>query len=216
VTITTYAALGPAVSEWMARNGDTDIATRIDDLIALHEQRMYYGAKEVPGFLPEFQPLRIREMETTDSSFSIAANPNQPTGFLELIEAAQNDPYGPMDIVTESLFAARRSTSMDQTPTIAVSGSKFLMTGSGTATLKYFAKLTTPSVSNSTNSILTTYPGVYLNGCLLQAAIYTGDPDAAKMYAGLYVSEVGGLNERRNGELAKAANVRVRIRGSTP
>jgi len=30
------------------------------------------------------------------------------------------------------------------------------------------------------------------------------------------VAEVGGLNERRNRELASATNVRMRIRGRTP
>jgi hypothetical protein len=220
VTITTYTTLKAATSEWLARNGDTDIDTRFDDLLALQEQRMYYGSKEVPGILPAFEPLRIREMEQADTSFSLSsATVAQPTGFLELISAELNTSQGPLDIVTEGVFDAYGSTTLGGVKLIAVSGSNFRFKdtpASDTATLRYFKKLTTPSGSNSTNSILTTFPSLYLNGCLMQAAIYTGDPETAKLYGALYAAEVGGLNERRNSELRYATNVRLRIRGSTP
>jgi hypothetical protein len=220
MTVTTYTSLGSAVSEWMGRAGDTDIASRFDDILALHEQRMYYGAKEVPGMLPAFERLRIREMEYADTAFVLAATVAQPTGFLELIEASLNNGLGPLDITHEGVIASYGEQTFPQPRVLAISGANFRVwpdPGSAyTATLRYYKKLTSPSGSNSTNWILTNAPGLYLNGCLMQAAIYIGDIDAAKLYGAMYVAEVGGLNERRNRELAGATNVRLRLRGRTP
>ena len=217
--INTYSGLQTAVAEWLGRSGDTDITGRFDDLLALHEQRMYYGAAEVPGILPAFPPLRIREMETTDSAFALSETVAQPSGFLELISADLNSPYGPLRVEHEGVIAQYGEQAADQPLIIAVSGSNFRVWpdpgSSYTATIRYYAKLTTPTASVS-NWILTNAPGLYLNGCLMQAALLTGGMEEAKVYGALYVAEVGGLNERRNRELASATNVRMRIRGRTP
>lgn len=220
MAITTYTSLASATSEWLARAGDTDIATRFDDLLALHEQRMYYGAKEVPGVLPAFEPLRINEMIYADSAFALTATVAQPTGFLELLSAYLNN-YGPLEISSESTIDAYASQTASTPLVIAPSGTNFRVwpdpgTGAYTATLRYYKKLTSPSATNANNWILSNAPGVYLNGCLLQAAIYTGDMDAAKTYGALYVAEVGGLNERLNAQLRHAHNVKIRVRGRTP
>ena len=220
MAITTYTSLASATSEWLARAGDTDIATRFDDLLALMEARMYYGAKEVPGMLPAFEPLRIREMEYADTAFALTATVAQPTGFLELISAYLNN-YGPLEISTESTIDGYANQKTATPLIIAPSGTNFRVwpdpgTGAYTATLRYFKKLTSPSATNANNWILSNAPGVYLNGCLMQAAIYTGDMDAAKTFGAMYVAEVGGLNERRNRELLQAHNVKIRYRGRTP
>ena len=195
------------------------IRDSFDDLLALHEQRMYYGAAEVPGVLPAFPPLRIREMENKDASFSLSATVAQPSGFLELISADLNSPYGPMRIEHEGAIAQYGQQVAPTPLIIAVSGANFRVWpdpgSSYTATLRYYKKLDTPTASAS-NWILTNAPGLYLNGCLMQAALLTGGMEEAKVYGALYVAEVGGLNERRNRELASATNVRMRIRGRTP
>lgn len=220
MAITTYTSLASATSEWLARAGDTDIATRFDDLLALHEARMYYGAGAVDGILPAFEPLRIREMEYADTAFALTATVAQPTGFLELISAYLNN-YGPMEISSESTIDGYANQKTSTPLIIAPSGTNFRVwpdpgTGAYTATLRYFKKLTSPSATNANNWILSNAPGVYLNGCLMQAAIYTGDMEAAKTFGSLYVSEVKGLNERRNREFAQAHNVKIRVRGRTP
>jgi hypothetical protein len=220
VSISTYTSLASAVPEWMARAGDTDIGARFDDLLALHEERMYFGTAALDGVLPAFEPLRIREMETANSSFALAATVAQPTGFLELIEAKLTSPIQPLDIVAEGVIDGYRDQSAATPKLIAVSGTNFRVWpdpgSSYTAVLRYFAKLTTPSATNSTNWILTNAPSVYLNGCLLQAALYISDLDAAKVFGSMYAASVKGLNERRNSELRNASNVRMRVRGRTP
>lgn len=202
----------------MARDGDTDITDRFDDLLALQEQRMYYGAREVPGLLPAFEPIRIPEMETSSSAFALGDPVAQPTGFLELIGGTLTSPVQPIEIIDQSMIDNYGGETTGQ-PMLAVSGTNLRYVGpatTDTCTLRYYAKLTSPSGSNSTNWILTYAPGVYLNGCLMQAAILTQDADAAKMYAALYASEVGGLNERRNRQLWAARDLKIRLRVSTP
>ena len=246
VNVTSYTGLQAAIAQWMARGTDTIVTSRFDDLLALHEQRMYYGADEVPGLLPRFQPLRIREMETVDPAFSItgAAAPDsaritqeeeirviesatdddaeltatvaQPAGFLELIEASLNSPYAPLRIEHEGVIASYGEQTLSTAKIIAISGRNFrFKEASGTATLRFFQKLTTPSASES-NWIIENAPGVYLNGCLIEAALMTTDFDSAMRYAAIYAAQVNGLNSRRNRELAFATNVRVRVRGRTP
>ena len=68
-------------------------------------------------------------------------------------------------------------------------------TGAYTATLRYYQKLTTPAGS-TVNAILTNYPNVYLYGCLIEAAIFEQDQQAAAGYLASYNASVSGLNAR--------------------
>lgn len=246
VNITSYSGLKAAVQAWMARAGDSVIGDRFDDFLTLHEQRMYYGAAAVPSLLPQFEPLRIREMEFTDPAFSLSGAPAddsaritqsddvrviesaedddtllaatvaQPAGFLELIEASLNSPYAPLRIEHQGVIASYGEQTLSSAKIIAISGQNFrFKEASGTATLRYYRKLTTPSASDS-NWILENAPGVYLNGCLIEAALMTNDFTTAASYGAIYAANVGGLNQRRNRELAGATNVRTRVRGRTP
>lgn len=244
--ITNYTGLKSAVQAWMARSGDTLLEERFDDFLALHEQRMYYGAREVVGLLPHFEPLRIRAMEITDPSFSLTgaaasdsaritqdddirviesaeevdetltATVAQPAGFLQLIEASLNSPYAPLRIEHEGVIAAYGDQTLSSAKIIVISGRNFrFKEASGTATLRYFQKLTTPSASGG-NWILENAPGVYLNGCLIEAALMTSDFDGAMKYGAIYAAQVAGLNGQRRTELSFATNVRMRVRGRTP
>jgi hypothetical protein len=215
VNITSYTGLKAAFQQWMARPGDTLLDTRFDDFLALHEQRMWYGAAEVPGLLPQFAPLRIREMETAANAV-VEETVAQPDGFLELIEASLDSPYAPLRIEQEGVIAAYGDQTFSTTKIIAVSGTNFRFKESGgTVTIRYYQKLSTPTASTA-NWILENAPGVYLNGCLIEAAMMTNDFTTAASYAAVYAAMVGGLNQRRNRELAGAYNVRTRARGRTP
>lgn len=215
VNITSYNGLKAAFQQWMARPGDTLLGDRFDDFMALHEQRMYYGAAAVPGLLPQFEPLRIREMETAANAV-VEETVAQPDGFLELIEASLDSPYAPLRIEQEGVIASYGDQTFSTTKIIAVSGTNFRFKESGgTVTIRYYQKLATPTATTA-NWILENAPGVYLNGCLIEAAMMTNDFTTAASYAAVYAAMVGGLNQRRNRELAGAYNVRTRARGRTP
>lgn len=226
--ITTYGGLSTAIGDWMARSGDPDIAARIDDLIALCEQRMYYGTDplEAAG-VPAFEAIRIPEMYTANTSFAFPANNTaQPSGMLELVEVYLNNSSGgdgyPLDIVEESIIDSYSSTDTGDPRKIAISGLNFRSwpdpgtTTTYTFTLRYYGKLSTPSGTSSTNWILTNAPNVYLYGCLLEASLMTGDFDGAAKYGVLYGSSANGLNTRTQRRLASAQNVRIQLRSRTP
>jgi hypothetical protein len=226
VQITNYGGLTAAIAAWLQRDGDTDIANRADDFIALCEQRMYYGSDEVPGVLPPMEAIRIPEMYQTNASFALVQSGPQPTGLLELVEAMLNlnasGPPAPLKIVEESILDSQSPFITGQPRMIALSGNNFRMwpdpgTSSFTAVLRYYAALATPSGTNATNWILTNAPGVYLNGCLLEAALFTGDLDSARSYGALYSAAAGALNTRAmTRRLAAGQNVRMTMRGWTP
>lgn len=218
--VNTYTGMQAAVADWLGRAGDTDITGRFDDLMALHEHRMYYGSAEVPGLLPACEPLRIREMETVDSAFALSATVAQPTGFLELIEVKLNSgSERPLDIVPEGTLDAYREGAFGGPAMIAVSGTNFRVIddpgSSYTATLRYLMKLPTPS-SVANNWIIVNAPNLYLHGCLFEAAVMLGDKESAALYLSAYAAHVKGMNQRRNGELRSATNARLRMRGRMP
>lgn len=222
--ITNYNGLVSALATWLLRDGDSVITSRADDYIALCEQRMYLGGEAIaPLGIPAHEAIRIPPMYQTNTTFALAQNAAQPSGMLELIEAAANstDVPAPMQIVEESIIDSQSPFETGTPRMIALSGTNFRLwpdpgTGSYTATLRWYGALSTPSASNATNWILTNAPSVYLNGCLLEASLATGDFDNAVKYGMLYGSAANSLNTQRNRRLALAQNVRIRMRGYTP
>lgn len=222
VTINTYGGLSSAVLAWLSRTGDTTLSSRFDDFLAMCERRMYYGyATDDPSNPLRSDPLRCPELETVDTAFSLGTTGTvaQPTGFLEVISAYNSNINSPMQIVSQKTIDGYGSQSVSGTKLLAVSGTNFryldIPTTAQTVTLRYYAKLTTPTASTA-NSILTNYPDVYLYGCLTEAAIFTQATDEATKYLALYNASVAGLNARKERITAPAAPmIRVR-RGMTP
>jgi hypothetical protein len=224
--ITSYSGLTAAVAAWLARDGDADLAARADDFIALMEQRLYFGSDPVDSAgIPAMEAVRIPEMYQVNASFTLSQGVAAPDGMLELVEVNLNptntDTSRPLTVVEESIL-----DSMDQNQTgsphyVAVSGNTFRLwpdpgTDTYTATVRYYGKLSTPSGTTSTNYILTNAPGVYLNGCLLEAALFTGDFEGASRYGLLYASAVGALNTRAQRRFSGAQNLRMKLRSATP
>ena len=213
--ITTYAGLKAGMMAWLARSGDTLLESRFDDFLQGCERRMYYGhATEEPGNALRSDPLRIVEMETSDSAFVLQATVAQPPGFVELISVLLNRPEALLEIVSQRTLDAYGAQSLGRIARIAISGTNFRVKddpAGATATVRYYQKLATPSGATA-NAILTGYPDVYLFGCLIEAAIFTQDEFGAQRYLQLYNASVAGLNARTQRITASAAPV-IRLRG---
>jgi hypothetical protein len=219
VAINTYAGILGGVLSWLGRDasGETVITSRFDDILALCERRMYYGyATEDVGNALRSDPLRIVEMETVDSAFSLSSGTvAQPTGFLELISAYNNSDDKPIQINAQRVIDGYGSQTMGRVGgIIAISGTNFRVfdapTTAITAELRYYKKLTTPAGATA-NVILTNYPDVYLWGCLIEACIRTQDEGGAQRYLQLYNASVSGLNARTQ-RITASANPRLRVR----
>jgi hypothetical protein len=221
--ITTYSGILGGVLSWLGRDsaGETIITDRFDDILALCERRIYYGyATEDVGNALRSDPLRIVEMETVDSAFSLSSGTvAQPTGFLELISAFNNNDDLPISINAQRTIDGFGNQTLGRVGgIIAVSGTNFRVfdapTTAITAELRYYKKLTTPAGS-TVNDILTNYPDVYLWGCLIEASVRTQDEPGALRYLAMYNASVQGLNARTQ-RITASANPRMRVRGWTP
>lgn len=215
--ITSYAGLKAGVLAWLARTGDALLDGRFDDFLLNCERRMYYGhATEQPDHPLRSDPLRIPEMETVDEAFALSAGTvAQPADFLELISARLNSPPAPLQVVSQRILDGYGAQSLGGTRLMAVSGTSFRLLdapagGGGTATLRYYRKLATPQGS-AVNDILTSYPDVYLYGCLVEAAVFTQGEAEAQRYLQLYNASVAGLNARTQRITASAVPV-IRLR----
>ncbi|MBY0320946.1 MAG: hypothetical protein K2X72_19645 [Reyranella sp.] len=212
--ISTYTGLRAGVLAWLARTGDTLLDSRFDDFLHGCERRMYYGhATEDAGNPLRSDPLRIVEMEATDSTFVLQATVAQPESFIELISILLNSPQTLLDIVSQRTLDAYGAQRLGGVAKIAVSGTSFRVKddpAGATATLRYYRKLETPTGATA-NDILTRYPDVYLFGCLIEAAVFTQDEFGAQRYLQLYNASVAGLNARTQRITASAAPV-IRLR----
>ena len=218
--ITTYGGLRAGVLAWLARSGDSLLDSRFDDFLLTCERRIYYGfATEDAGNPLRSDPLRIVEMETVDPAFALSAVTPQPPGFLELISVQLNQPNAPLQIVAQRTldgYGDGYGASAGGAPRlIAVSGTSFRVfpdpgSGAYSATLRYYQKLATPAGATS-NAILAQSPDVYLYGCLIEAAIFTQDAEAALRYLPLYNASVAGLNARTQRITASSVPV-IRLR----
>lgn len=159
----------------------------------------------------------VRVTEEFVLSQLVAATVAQPTGFLELISARLNDSDAPLEVVAQRTIDGYQIAGDGVPRMIAVSGLNFRVypepSGATYATLRYYAKLSTPTSGGTVNTILTNYPTVYLYGCLIEAAIYTQDIEAAQRYLQLYNADVAGLNTRTQ-RITASANPRLRLRGA--
>ena len=60
MSLANYSDLTSAITNWLARSGDTDVTNRTPEWVTLCEQRIAYGG-EMPT---KTEPLRIAAMET--------------------------------------------------------------------------------------------------------------------------------------------------------
>jgi hypothetical protein len=168
--------------------------------------------------LVESDTVRVTE-DATDPAVELSGTVAQPTAFLELISALNNSDSLPIEIVSQRIIDGYGTAALGRTAgMMAVSGTNFRFfdaPSSGTATLRYYQKLTTPSAA-SANDILTNYPNVYLYGCLTEAAIFSQGADEAQRYLQLYNASVAGLNARTQ-RITASSVPRIRLRaGMTP
>ncbi len=219
VTFNTYSGLKAAIPAYMARavgGADPILDPQFDNFLLNCETRIYYGYLDpVTGTL-QSDPLRVPEMETANTSFSLTSDTvAQPTNFIELISAYNPNINSPMEIVAQRVIDGYGAAAVGGQKLIAVSGTNFRVkdtpTTSPVVTLRYYQKLTTPTAA-AANAILTNYPHVYLYGCLLEAAIFTQDAPSAQAYLAVYNAAVSGLNARTQ-RITASANPIMRVRG---
>lgn len=207
MALANYSNLKSAIQTWTHRD---DIADLADDIIDLCETQIYNN---------EAAPLKVRELETSDTTSAGAATLALPTGFIEMRKltlTSGSEEYDCRYRAPESLQVVN-SSSRPKNFTIAASAIKFDRTPDQTYTANrvYLAKPTALSSSNTTNTVLTNYPNIYLFGCMWAAFIYTGEEQKAANAYNQFLGAIRGANKTyKRGQYGPAPAMRTET--STP
>ena len=178
MALATYSDLKTAVATWLSRGDQT---VNIPDFIALAHHKL-------------MRVLRVREMETINSAFTVAAETaDVPTDWLETrkIYVTSSSPRYDLQYVSPDKIVEYNADAATGAPRFfTVVGGKFqfipIPDATYTGTHVYYASLAKMSASSDTNWLLTSHPDLYLYGSLLEATSLIQDDPRIPMWQQMY------------------------------
>ena len=193
------AVSGSAKASWSHR---ADILQNFDDFLQLMQEEMYRGVPEIPGA----QGLRIREMEQrSTASLSTSSRFLQlPDDYLEprraeleYTDANALTTVYPLKYVVPSLLVQQYGSGRPSCFTIT-SQYEFDITPDIAYTIEdqFYNKITDLSSSNTTHTILTKFPSIFLYGCLYEAFKWAQNFEKANYYGSLFQNSINAANEQ--------------------
>ena len=205
--LSTFAELKASVADWLARD---DLTSVIPDFIALTEADM--NAR-----------LRTRRQETRATATLSDATLAVPSDFLELrrlIFTSTNPDDSRSYMTPTQLRRKYADDAVGRPAAYTVVGREFHFRpapdGEYTVEIIYFAQIAALSDSNTTNWILTSYPGAYLYGALSRSAPYTQNDERLAVWGRLYEGEIGKIIAADTREAWNAGPLQVRASTSPP
>lgn len=183
MAIGTFAQLKTAITDWTHR---ANLTSYLDDFVTLGESRI-------------FSELKVVEMESRTSytpTSRYLSTPARMTAIRRVI--AQSSP--PQEVISTSPdgIHANYSTSSGTPSYYAVLGSEieFNRIPNIDIELLYYAAPAALSTSNTTNSILTAYPDIYLSACMIEAGNFMKDPDTIALWTQKYSDAIARVNRK--------------------
>lgn len=208
MAISTYDELKTAIADWTHRG---DLTTKMDDFIALAEAEMLSNS---------IAPLRVRAEESleTDTMSTSSRFMSLPTRYKSMrrVQVIVDDwRYDIRYRAPEQLHIVDE-TGIPSFFTIT-SQIEFDITPDDTYTVEMQCLVDLPALtsSNTTNSILTSNPNIYLFGCMWAAAQYGDDFEKAESYYQKFISAIQGANLKSEAGSYGPAPI-MRIEGPTP
>jgi len=188
MALTTYALLKTTIANYLNR---TDLTSYLGDFITLTESRLN-------------RELRVREMVNTDTSTTTVSGTQSyslPSGFLEASAVIyQSNPYRTLRFMANGDFYRKYNvTQTSGLPTFfTIVGEKILLgvapDSAETLQIDFYKTLTPLSESNTTNTILTNYPELYLYGALAESSPFLMQDERLNTWAGLYKEALANAN----------------------
>lgn len=188
MALTTYALLKTTIANYLNR---TDLTSYLGDFITLTESRLN-------------RELRVREMVNIDTSTTTVAGTQSyslPSGFLEASAVIyQSNPYRTLRFMANGDFYRQYNvTQTSGLPTFfTIVGEKILLgvapDSAETLQIDFYKTLTPLSESNTTNTILTNYPELYLYGALAESSPFLMQDERLNTWAGLYKEALANAN----------------------
>lgn len=204
----TYAQLKDSLLTWSKRK---DAGPVLDDFILIAEEEMYGNPTS---------PLRLNSMDTraTASASTSERFLALPDGFMAMRRLKLNLSQGDCDVRFMSpeqldlqgvsgiprFFSVTSQVEFDRTPDSAY-----------TVEMQYWARPTALSDSNTTNTVLTNFPTIYLYGCLWALWQYFSEEEKSEFYYAKFMTAVKGANKiNKDGRYGSAPY--IRMEGVTP
>ena len=188
MALTTYALLKTTIANYLNR---TDLTSYLGDFITLTESRLN-------------RELRVREMVNTDTTTTTVAGTQSyslPSGFLEASAVIyQSNPYRTLRFMANGDFYRQYNvTQTSGLPTFfTIVGENILLgvapDSAQTLQIDFYKTLTALSESNTTNTILTNYPELYLYGALAESSPFLMQDERLNTWAGLYKEALANAN----------------------
>lgn len=179
--ITTYSELKTAIESWSHR---TDLTSKVDDFIDLCEADLQVKCKTV-------------DFENSASLSVVGGSASLPADYLGARAVYWSGTTSRfLTYLTPAAFVARKNDS--GTPSwYTVIGTTIMVAPNsyGDLVIDYKAKFVPLSDSNTSNAILANYPHAYLQGGLLQAAIYAKDTDGMTTHGALFNEAIDTILE---------------------
>jgi hypothetical protein len=187
MALSNYSDLQTAVASWLHR---ADLTSIIPDLITLAEQRIFNGGTYN-------DPVRISDMQTRDSGTIASQSIALPSGYLETLRLAvttggQN--YA-LEYISPSEFSRYENQSGNPQYFTVVNNAIKTAPNGGLDYIHDYYKRFDPLATTSTNALLTSAPGVYLYGTLLEASPYLGNDPRIATWQQMFVEAVNGVNK---------------------
>lgn len=222
MAISDYNSLATAIKTWCARTTSTAFNNQIETFVALAEQRMWNGSGSGPADPLFCDALNAPELETTATVAMVAGVGSLPADVstLRLIRRSgdtvgldylppkqwyirDNLPIGITD--QPGYYTIEQNVSLKVTPSY-----------DGNLTVLYYKRDDALTSVNTSNTTLTTYPLVYLEGCLFEAFSFIQEPDLAMGHFARYRAIVAGINSSIASVRFGGGPLKVRPRARMP
>lgn len=168
MALVNYSDLQTEIESW---HDDASITSYVPDIITVAESNIK-------------DKVRIREMVTrATASTNTTRRLELPDGFVEMITLhVDGSPLKALDFMTPEQVNTHYNSSSGKPSFFTIVGTELwfdkIPDSTYTVEMKFY-KFSALSDSNTTNVILTKYPDLYLNECLVSASRFTHESDKA-------------------------------------
>lgn len=169
----TYSELQTAVASFLHRS---DLTSEIQDFIRLAEADLQVRA-------------RLEQWTATSTVSLTSGSGSLPNDFYKAVSVTYGAELYALDFLPKARFDAVAAAAESGSPVAyTISGTNLLVYPllTGSVTLSYTARFTALSNSATTNSLLTNFPDVYLEGALFQACVWDKDSEGMQVHGALF------------------------------
>lgn len=196
MALANYTDLVASIASWTHRS---DLSNISPDLIALAEQRIYFGSEDMEY---PCKPLRIRIMEEQDTGTASSGVITIPSGYLETIRLLAVTNGKNRELKYRAPNANAPYESEDGPACFYTRINEGLKVGPDDASYvhDYYKRFDALTSGSPTNALMTAHPNLYLYGSLLEAWLYVGNLVKSKWAYGMYCSSINALqrSDRRS------------------